>query len=162
MLARLLFALPFTLIWSMITSFSLTNFALGLLLGVAIAVALDVEHHQISLRRMPGQFAALALYLMTLARETWLSSLDVTRHVLRREMKLRPGLLRVPIQDDQESEVMAALSAHGITVAPGELVVDFEDSHIMLVHCLDAEEAATGIIEAQARRLRLFERILGR
>lgn len=57
---------------------------------------------------------------------------------------------------------MAALSAHGITVAPGELVVDFEDSHIMLVHCLDAEEAAKSIFEAQARRLRLFERILGR
>lgn len=163
MVVRAVFAVPFAIAWMIVTaSLSIGSFAVGFVLGFAIVMALHVERIPLDPRRLPDQLAAFGLYAVTLGRDIWLSSVDVTRRVLNPDLPLRPGLIRVSTQDGQESEVTAAFSAHGITITPGELVVDFEGNHIMLVHCLDVEASSRNATQAQARRLHLFERILGR
>jgi multicomponent Na+:H+ antiporter subunit E len=99
---------------------------------------------------------------VTLGHDIWLSSVDVARRVLNPDMPLNPGILRVDTQDEDESDITAAFSAHGITITPGELVVDFDGSLTMYVHCLDMEESAKHAVAAQARRLKLLRRIIGR
>ena len=56
----------------------------------------------------------------------------------------------------------SAFSAHGITITPGELVIDFDGSRAMYVHCLDVEASAASAPGAQAKRLKLLRRIAGR
>jgi multicomponent Na+:H+ antiporter subunit E len=66
----------------------------------------------------------------------------------------------VPTQDETHSASIAALSAHAITITPGELVVDFDGAKVMYVHCLDTEATSKTADPAQAARLKLLRRVL--
>jgi len=163
MLVTAILAVPMAAVWMIVTaSLSAESFVVGFGLAFAILLVLKLEHIQVNYRRLPDQLAALAVYIVTLGRDIWLSSMDVARRVLDPNMPLNPGILRVDTQDEDESDFTAAFSAHGITITPGELVVDFDGSHTMYVHCLDMEASAKSAIPAQARRLKLLRRIVGR
>src|SRR5690606_30403999 len=60
-----------------------------------------------------------------------------------------------------EDSVIAGASAHSITVTPGQLVVDFDGTKTMYVHCLNVEEAAETLDRDQTRRLKALKRIRG-
>jgi multicomponent Na+:H+ antiporter subunit E len=158
----MLLAFPLAVLWTIVSgSISLDSLLVGYVLGVAILLVMQVRNVQITWRRLPDQIAAFLVYTLTLARDIVLSSVDVARRVLDPELPLNPGRISVPTQDETESDFIGAFSAHGITITPGELVVDFEDNRTMLVHCLDVEASAKIATEAQARRLRLLRRIKG-
>ncbi len=158
----MLLALPMSALWMIVSgSISLDSLLVGYVLGVAILLVMRVENIQISWRRLPDQIAAFLVYTFTLARDIVLSSLDVARRVLDPELPLNPGRISVSTQDDTENDFIGAFSAHGITITPGELVVDFEDDRTMLVHCLDVEASAKTAERAQTRRLHLLRRIKG-
>jgi multicomponent Na+:H+ antiporter subunit E len=158
----LFLAAPIAALWTVISSsLSLGSFAVGYVLGVALLTVLQVSHVQIDHRRLPDQAAALLIYSVTLARDILLPSLDVARRVLDPQLPLHPGVIAVSTQDERESDYVAAFSAHGITITPGELVVDFDGGHTMVVHCLDTEASRVNADVAQARRLRLLRRIEG-
>lgn len=158
-----LLAVPMAVVWMIITSsISADSFLVGFLFACAILLMLRVNKTQIDPRRLPDQIVALVIYTITLARDIFLSSVDVAMRILNPNMPLKPGILKVYTQDQRESDFTAAFSAHGITITPGELVVDFEGSHTMFVHCLDVENSAQNAVEAQTRRLHLLNRIAGR
>jgi multisubunit Na+/H+ antiporter MnhE subunit len=163
MLATLLLALPLAVIWMVVTSnVSLGSFLVGAILGIAILLLVRSERPALQWRRLPDQLVAFVVYTVTLTRDVIMCSIDVARRVLRRDMAITPGILAVPTQDMQENDVIAAFSAHGITITPGELVVDFDGAHTMYVHCLDVEASAESASVAQSKRLHLLRRILGR
>ncbi len=60
---------------------------------------------------------------------------------------------------------MSAVSAHGITITPGELVVDFEEKSdegvLMIVHSLNKSESGKRLDHDQAVRLKRIKGILG-
>jgi multicomponent Na+:H+ antiporter subunit E len=163
MLVTALLAIPMAVIWMIVTS-SITpgSFGVGLVLGFAILLMMKVEHKQFNLRRIPDQLAGLGIYTVTLMRDIWLSSVDVAKRVLDPNMPLNPGIIAVQTQDADESDFTAAFSAHGITITPGELVVDFDGNRAMYVHCLDTEASAKNAAPAQAKRLKLLRRIMGK
>lgn len=163
MFVTALFAIPMAVVWMIVTS-SLTpgSFLVGFALGFAILFMLKVENLQVNYRRLPDQIIAFGIYTVTLLRDIWNCSVDVAKRVLNPNMPLNPGIIRVPTQDPDESDFTAAFSAHGITITPGELVVDFDGSHTMYVHCLDVEASSAGATAAQAKRLKLLRRIIGR
>ena len=163
MVVTLLFAVPMAVIWMIVTS-SLTpgSFAVGLVLSFAILLMLKIENVQVNYKRLPDQVKAFSVYTITLLRDIWNCSMDVAKRVLKREMPLNPGIIRVATQDPDESDFTAAFSAHGITITPGELVVDFDGSHTMYVHCLDVEASSAGAAAAQAKRLKLLRRMTGK
>jgi multicomponent Na+:H+ antiporter subunit E len=162
MLATLLLAVPFAVIWMIVTSsISLDSCVVGGLLGIAILMLMRTERQTVKWRRLPQQLWAFAIYSVTLTRDIILCSVDVTRRVIQRDMPITPGILAVSTQDFEESDVIAAFSAHGITITPGELVVDFDGAHTMFVHCLDIEASAKSASSAQTKRLQLLRTILG-
>lgn len=149
------------LIWLLLTAqTALDAFLLGAVFSFAILFITDAVHFPIRWRRLPEQIWAGLVYLVTISRDIFLSSVDVARRVLSRDMRLRPGIVAVPTQVDDE--LIAALSAHSITITPGELVVDFDGNKTMYVHCLDVNVTDANGGTAQTRRVKLFSRILGR
>ena len=163
MLTTSLFAAAMAGLWMIVTSsLSPDSFLVGFVLALAILLLIRRDNATLDPRRLPDQLAALAIYLVTLFRDIFISSVDVARRVLSPEMPLNPGIIAVHTQDNDERDFAAAFSAHGITITPGELVVDFDGSHTMYVHCLDVEASAQNAASAQAKRLALLRRIMGR
>jgi multicomponent Na+:H+ antiporter subunit E len=162
-MVTLLLAVPMALLWMVISgSISLGSFVVGFALGFAVLYLMKTENIQLEWRKLPDQIAALFVYTATLMRDIWLSSMDVLKRVLDPELPMNPGMIAVPTQDDSESDFIAAFSAHGITITPGELVVDFEGSHTMYVHCLDVDASGQSANAAQTKRLKLLRRIEGK
>ena len=66
-----------------------------------------------------------------------------------------------------KNELVSAMSAHGITITPGELVVDFKESNgsegaTMIVHSLNSDVSGSKRLEQDQRlRLKRIKGILG-
>lgn len=163
MIVTALLAIPIAIIWMVLTAvISVGSFMVGFVIGFAILYGLKIENININFRRLPDQIVAFVIYSVTLARDIWNCSVDVAKRVLNPNMPMNPGILAVRTQDPDESDFTAAFSAHGITITPGELVVDFDGSHTMYVHCLDVEASAQNADAAQLKRLKLLRRIIGK
>jgi multisubunit Na+/H+ antiporter MnhE subunit len=166
-LQYLLFPIPMALVWILLTNrASIPSFLIGYTLSFGLAVLLT-RHRRLIIYagRFPDQFITLVIYLLVLARDIFLSGIDVTLRIVGIR-PLRPGIIAVPIQCDegtqQVKEIVAGSSAHGITITPGEMVVDFdEDNAVMYVHCLDVDHSAPKLDKDQAQRVKNFRRILG-
>lgn len=163
MLEAVILAVPLSFTWMVVTArFSIDSFFVGFLIGLAIMLLLKSKQTKINVSKLPSQTWALIIYTVTLCRDIWLSSVDVTKRVLNPALPMNPGILAVETQDPNHSEVVAAFSAHGITITPGELVIDFGGKDIMYVHCLDVEASSQSAPGGQTKRLALLNKILGR
>jgi multisubunit Na+/H+ antiporter MnhE subunit len=141
---------------------SLQVFVVGFVVGLALLGLLYPKPGAVRWRRLPDQLLASALYTLMLFRDILLSGIDVARRVLSPDMGLKPGIITISTQDETRSPTVLALSADYITLTPGELVIEVKDNHLMVVHCLDVDDARAGIEAEQAARLRLLKRMLGR
>lgn len=163
MLTHLATAVPLGVTWMLVVQrVSVDSFAVGYVLGLAILLLLSVHEGSVKWRKLPDQLVGLVIYVLTLFRDIWNSSMDVTKRVLNPELPMNPGILAVETGDPNESDVIAAFSAHGITITPGELVVDFGGKTIMFVHCLDVGASSQSAPGGQVIRLKRLNRVLGR
>lgn len=163
MLTTAFLAVLFSIIWMIVTaSVTIGSFAVGFVLGFAVIWSLKLENVPMNFRRLPDQIVAFVVYMVTLMRDIWNCSIDVAKRVLNPNMPMNPGIIAIRTQDTEESDFTAAFSAHGITITPGELVVDFDGSHTMYVHCLDVDASSQNADAAQTKRLKLLRRIMGR
>lgn len=163
MIVYLLYAVPVGLLWVAITGrVTPASFLVGYAFGFGILVALKPNRPRIHWSHLPDQAFALVVYILILFRDITLSGVDVAVRVLSPNMRLKPGVIEVDTQDEQQSALVAALSADVITLTPGELVIEVEDDHRMYVHCLDTDQSTARAEQQQAQRLGLFKRILGR
>lgn len=163
MFAVVLLAVPMAVVWMIVTaSVNVESFFVGFVLSVAILMMARMNDVKVNFRQLPMQVKAFGIYTVTLLRDIWMCSIDVAKRVLNPNMPLKPGIISVATQDVDESDFTAAFSAHGITITPGELVVDFEGSHTMYVHCLDVEASAQNADAAQAKRLKLLRQMVGK
>lgn len=162
MIGTVLFALPLAAIWVIVTGHAaLDSFLVGWVVGFVILLSTGVRDDRVNWGKLIGQLLASTVYTITLCRDIWLSTLDVTKRVLDPKLPLNPGIVRVSTQDEHDDEVISAFSAHGITITPGELVVDYDDQDGMFVHCLDVEASSQNAPAAQTKRLRMLRRVLG-
>ncbi len=106
------------------------------------------------LLRLPA-WIGLVLYVVW---EIVLSSLRVAWEVLTPHATSTPGIIRVPI--DLERDTQITLLAHLVTLTPGTLTLDVTEKrdalyvHVMFLH--DREEVIRGIkdeMEARVRRV---------
>ena len=150
-------AIPFGMVWMLLTSrFTPDAFLLGFALSWGLLFALGGKGTRG--HNLPARVFALTVYTLTLFRDIWLSAIDVARRILSPTLGLKPGIIAVETQDTRAD--IAALSAHSITITPGELVLEFDDNRVMYVHCLDVEASQRVAVAAQTRRLGLLRRIL--
>lgn len=155
-------AFPMALVWILITGQpSITGFLVGYILSLGILLLLGLRAKSpINLTRQPQQIIALIVYTLQLFNDIFWSSIDVTRRVLSPNPRLNMGIVAQPVYADDD--MLAALSAHAITITPGQLVVNFEGSHTLYIHCLDVEQALSLLETQQRQRLSLLRRILGK
>ncbi len=132
------------------------NLVVGVVLGAMAAALLRPRGPALPWRRIPGALAGLAGYLGYLAIDILKCGIAVARIVLDPRLPIRPGVVAVR---SHMREWGTALSAHAITITPGEMVLAIDDDGTMYVHCLDAEASGASADGAQANRRALLTRV---
>ena len=147
-----------TLVYLALTAnLAFNNVVLGVLLATAVTFLLPPPSRKIRWRNWPTVIWAFIRYLFILAWDLLVSGMQVARIVISPHIEIDPGIIAIP--SDTESELATALSAHAITLTPGELVVEIGEDCVMYTHVLDATKAEESIARAQAKRRDLLEKI---
>jgi multicomponent Na+:H+ antiporter subunit E len=149
---------PLLLIYLALTSdLSLPNILLGLLVSFSVTLLIRPVRRAMPAGRVPGAFLALLEYIFILALDVLKNGLQVARIVLTPSLPIKPGIIAIPSLC--ATDMGTALSAHAITVSPGELVVEISEDGVMYTHCLDATGSEEKAAEAQRMRVNLLQRI---
>lgn len=173
-MAQTLFvALPLSLAWVVLAGQpNLPGLLVGYILGIGVVLVVrfntsyQAEDEPISWQRVPMQIVTLVLYVLRLTWDVMVSGASVAWVIIQPTMPIKPVVRRITTQDEQNSGLVAALSAHSITITPGEMVIDFEEEDgetYMLIHSLNKDESTEEtLIEDQKNRLSLIKRVIGR
>lgn len=159
-------AFPLAIGWTIYTAQPTPgNFLLAYVFSLVVLVATGQRGDSLRLRNAPLQIYNLVAYVLFLAYEVLVSGVKVALIVLAPELKIRPGTTELSTFDESHNELISAVSAHGITITPGELVVDFKESTAegatMIVHSLIKEKSAQRLEHDQRLRLKRVKGILG-
>ncbi len=162
MLQYIVLAAPVSVLWVLITGrVSPGSFLVGFVIGLAMMLALRRLGVRLGKGLTLDQIAAVLQYTTLLAWNALVSSFQVTRLVLSRRLDLHTGIVALRTGDTSERQKLAALSAHGINMTPGQLVIDFDDRGTLFVHCIDLEASQRTLEAQQDRRVRLLRRMVG-
>jgi len=171
MLQTIVLSFPMALAWMILARQpSIEGFIVGYIFGFAVLLLVRIntsiqDEGPVFVRRIPTQILSLMIYGVRLAVDVFLSGIDVGWRVLQPNLPINPGVQRITTQDETKDTLISALSAHSITITPGELVIDYEedeDNIYMLVHTLDKDQSTIEKLNAdQTQRLKLIKRILG-
>jgi multicomponent Na+:H+ antiporter subunit E len=134
-----------------------SNLVVGLALAVIVTWMVAPGVGAIGWRRSPRSLLALAEYMLVLARDLIASGIQVARIVLDPRLPINPGIVAIP--SECQTALGTALSAHAITLTPGELVVEMEEAGMLYTHCLDVTNADELIASAQRMRRDILNRI---
>lgn len=134
-----------------------SNIVLGVLVAGAASLLLRPQPGRMDVRRLPAAAWALVRYIAILGLDVVKSGVGVARIVLDPRLPIRPGI--VAIESGCDSELATALSAHALSITPGELVIGIDDAGVMYTHCLDATHAAEYADGAQKMRRTLLSKI---
>ena len=147
-----------TLFYLGITSnLEISNIIAGLLIASGITLLLGLKSKPFRWRELPIVLFALGKYILILAYDLIKSGFQVASIVLSRSIPLQQGITALPIK--VESEIGEALSAHAISLTPGELVIEMDDEGVLYTHCLDATRTDSYIQDAQEMREDLLDKI---
>lgn len=155
---RLRLIVLLTLVYLAMTSnLQLSNIVVGLLLASAIlALVRPPVVPNSGLNPVRSIWASIR-YIVQLVGDLIVSGFQVARIVLSPSLPVRPGIIAIPAKT--RSDLGVALSAHAITLAPGELVVEIDEDDVMYTHCLDATRSAEYIKDAVDMRRELLDQI---
>ena len=134
------------------------NLVLGLVIAAAAWHLTPIHPKPVRAPSVPGAAISAARYLVLVAIDVVTSGLQVTRLVFTRRPALRPGIVAIPM--GCRSELATALSAHAITLAPGEVVVEIGTDGTAYTHCLDVTRSRDHVRAAQRLRSDLLSRVL--
>lgn len=172
MLNTIILSFPMALTWmALVQNYTPEGFLVGYVFGFGVLLLVrlntrfDRDEHPIRLQKVPSQVVWLLIYTVRLTWDVLLSGVDVAQRVMRPTMKINPGMHCISTQDETNTALISAMSAHAITITPGELVIDFDEcgEATMLVHTIDAQRSDEEKLAAdQANRLTFIKRILGR
>ncbi len=167
MFTRAIIALPMAAIWVVLTNIvTLESFALGWAVSYGLLYLVPIQPVELNIKRLPAQVFWGMVYLLRLCWDIFYSSIDMARRVLDPRLPINPAIITISTGDDSNSPIVSALSAHAITITPGELVTGFDVDEngqtIMYVHAIDQQASGKQMATDQAQRLQLIQRIMGR
>lgn len=122
------------LVWAGITGeFSLGNLFIGFILGFAILLISMPVFNDSTYANNVWLAIKLAFYFV---KELVSSSIRVSKEILRPKLKLRSGVVGIPLEA-AETDVEITLLANIITVTPGTLSLDIsDDKKTLYVHSM--------------------------
>ncbi|NCF65461.1 MAG: hypothetical protein GWP61_05770 [Chloroflexi bacterium] len=136
----------------------LGNILVGLLLSSLILLLLRPAIQIVNWRFLPSSTWAILRYTVVLAYDLIVSGIQVARIVLDPALPIQQGNIAIPTNCQSESS--QALSAHAITLTPGEMVVEMAEEGVMYTHALDAEHAEASVARAQQKREQMLRKIM--
>ncbi len=138
-------------------NFQPINILFGFLLAFGISLLVRPEGLAISWRRLPLALLSALRYLSILFLDMLKSGIQVGRIILSPKLPLNPGI--ITIEADCKSELNSALTAHNLTLTPGELVVEMDNYGELFVHCLDVNQSEQHIRDIRSIRKNLLNKI---
>jgi multicomponent Na+:H+ antiporter subunit E len=133
------------------------NLMLGLLISGGLTLFMQPRLGSVDLRRLPRATLALGRYALIVVYDAIKSGLALARIILDPALPIKPGIIAIP--SGCSSELATALSAHSITLAPGEMVIEISEDGVMYTHTLDVTHAADYVADAQRLRRELLSDI---
>jgi multicomponent Na+:H+ antiporter subunit E len=133
------------------------NLVLGLLISSGLTLLMRPRRGRVDLRRLPRTTLALGRYALIAVYDAIKSGLALARIILDPALPIKPGIIAIP--SGCSSELATALSAHSITLAPGEMVIEISQDGVMYTHTLDVTHAADYVADAQRLRRELLSDI---
>lgn len=134
----------------------------NLVMGALVAVGISLLRPKmnlplLNLKRLPQFLWAGIRYLFVVAWDVIRGGISTARIVLDPNLPLNPGIIAIP--SGTRSELGTALSAHAITLSPGEMVVAIDDEGVMYTHCLNVDDSEKMVADAQNLRKNLLSRM---
>lgn len=161
-MARLQLALPLAVAYLALAykygDNPLPHLVFGLLVGLGVSALLPVRVKTFDWSYAPVFFWGLARYAARVLVDMFKSAYQVALIVLDPKLPINPGV--VAIQSGCKSPIATALSAHAITLTPGEMVIAIDDDHVLYTHTLDVSRSAEYSAQAQALRRDLLSKIV--
>ncbi|WP_420630871.1 Na+/H+ antiporter subunit E [Candidatus Leptofilum sp.] len=152
------FIFPVLLLYMLLTgNWAFNNIITGFFLAGLVALLVRPVKRPFAWQRLPDALLASGIYLVRLLWDLLLSGLQVAHIVLTPSLPIKPGIVAIP--SECESDLGVALSAHAITLTPGEMVVEIDEDGIMYTHMLDASNPDEQVEAAQRTRRDLLSRI---
>ena len=133
------------------------NLVLGLLISSGLTLLMRPRRGRIDLRRFPRAILALVQYALIVVYDAIKSGVAIARIIIDPALPIKPGIIAIP--SGCSSELATALSAHSITLAPGEMVIEISEDGVMYTHTLDVTHAADYVANAQRLRRELLSDI---
>jgi multisubunit Na+/H+ antiporter MnhE subunit len=134
------------------------NIVAGLLVSAFISLIISPPPCTTPLSAFPVIAIATVNYLAKLVYEVAGCGWRVAKIVLNPSLPLTPGI--VAIHARRTDPQILALSAHSITVTPGEMVLEVGDDGTLYTHTLNVPSTTEQSAAAQSARLAAFEKIL--
>ena len=151
------------MIWMTYLALSTTINLYNIFFGAAVALIIQkmtpVRTRVVQVGDIPKGFVALAQYLLLLIKNTLVGGFQVAGMVLSPKLDLKSGV--VAVNSDCDHELGRALSAHFISLSPGELLIETDEDGTMYIHSLDVEQTEKVTRSEQKYRQSLLKMIFG-
>lgn len=134
------------------------NLVAGLLIATAISLLASPPPWEVKPSRIPLIALKSLHYVYRLLIDICKCGYRVARITAHPRMPIDPGVLAV--RAGTSHPAVTAVSAHGITVTPGEMVIEIGDDGTLYTHCLDLSGSEPSAQSAQDDRARQLAEIL--
>lgn len=166
-MARLQIALPLFLIYLALSSkpaeetanhSPIPNLVFGAFLAIGISLLLSDRKQPFNWSRFIPFLIGLVRYALLVIVDMFESAIQVAQIVLNPKLPINPGI--IAIDSGCKNDLAMALSAHAITLTPGEMVVAIDESGIMYTHTLNIARSKEYAEQAQEQRRSLLSKIV--
>jgi multicomponent Na+:H+ antiporter subunit E len=139
-------------------NFAPSNILLGAIVAGIVVMIVGPVRGRVRWGRLPGAVVALVRHILRLVVDVIKNGIILARIVLSPSLPIKPGIVAIP--SGCKTELGTALSAHAVSITPGELVVEIGADGTMYTHCLDAGRPDAERVNAQGRRRQLIEQFI--
>ena len=152
-------AIPLFLVYLVLSgNVTIPNLVVGALIALGVSTLLPGwKDAGFDWKRSPAFVWAMVRYIFVVLWDVIKGGITTAHIVLSPNMPLKTGIIAIP--SGSKSELGTALSAHAITLSPGELVVEMDDEGMMYTHCLNVDKSEMYMAEAQSLRRNLLRDI---
>ncbi len=161
-MARLQITLPLMLVYLALAykygDNPLPHLVLGFFVALGVSHLLPVRVKIFNWSYAPTFFIGVTRYALRVIVDMFKSAYQVALIVLDPKLPINPGV--VAIHSGCQSPIATALSAHAITLTPGEMVIAIDEAGVLYTHTLDVSRSEEYSAQAQALRRNLLSKIV--
>jgi multicomponent Na+:H+ antiporter subunit E len=147
-----------TIIQYLISEKVLQNLVFGAIIAIAFSFLFPPRPRPFDWSGVLPFFIGLLQYSWLVIKDMFKSAYNVAKIVLDPRLPIRPGI--IAIDAGCKSELATALSAHAITLTPGEMVVAMDENGVLYTHTLDIDRSDEYAEQAQSLRRNLLSKLV--